>query len=237
LYANTTTLPGMLQALFGYDATKSGLVLSPAGIFAVMMLFVVGALLTRGMDARYLIAAGLVTIAAGNFWMSRMNLEISPWQVVWPRVVMIIGLSMVFAPLNVAAFLYMPKELRPAAVGLMALLRNEGGSVGTSVGKIIVDRREQFHTLRVNEALDPLNSTVQQFAAQGQEFFTQHFGDPAGAQQMTLQTLKNVRDQQALSLAYFDVFWALASASAALVVLVFFMRRSVAEKGAHIAAE
>ena len=32
LYANTTSLPGLLQSLFGYDATTSGLVLSPAGI-------------------------------------------------------------------------------------------------------------------------------------------------------------------------------------------------------------
>ena len=36
LYANTTTLPGLLQTLFGYDATTSGLVLSPAGVFAVV---------------------------------------------------------------------------------------------------------------------------------------------------------------------------------------------------------
>ncbi len=62
LYANTTTLPAMLQTLFGYDATTSGLVLSPAGLFAVMMLFIVGALLSRGMDARYAIASG----TAGN---------------------------------------------------------------------------------------------------------------------------------------------------------------------------
>jgi DHA2 family multidrug resistance protein len=237
LYANTTTLPAMLQSLFGYDATKSGLVLSPAGIFAVLMLFIVSRLLTRGMDARYLMAMGLVTIAAGNYWMSRMNLEISPWQVVWPRVVMIVGLSLVFAPLNVAAFLYMPKELRAAAVGLLALLRNEGGSVGTSVGKIILDRREQFHTLRMNESLDPLNANLQHFATQGQAFFTQQFGDPAAARQMTLEALKTARDQQALSLAYFDVFWSLAWAAALLVILVLFMRRSVAEKGAHIAAE
>ena len=33
LYANTTTLPALLQSLFGYDATTSGLVLSPAGRF------------------------------------------------------------------------------------------------------------------------------------------------------------------------------------------------------------
>ena len=31
LYANTTTLPALLQSPFGYDATTSGLVLSPSG--------------------------------------------------------------------------------------------------------------------------------------------------------------------------------------------------------------
>src|SRR5579862_5466840 len=82
LYANTTTLPGMLQSLFGYDATTSGLVLSPAGVFSIICLFVVGAALGRGMDGRFLIAMGLVVIAIGNFWMSRLNLGVGPWQVV-----------------------------------------------------------------------------------------------------------------------------------------------------------
>ena len=120
LYANTTTLPALLQSLFGYDATTSGLVLSPAGIFAVMMLLVVGTLMSRGVDARYFMAMGLITMGIGNYWTSQLTLEISPWQVVWPRVVVIAGLSMIFAPLNVAAFLYIPKELRAAAVGLLA---------------------------------------------------------------------------------------------------------------------
>src|SRR5262249_28352353 len=102
LYANTVTLPELLQSLYGYDATTSGLVLSPAGLFAVAMLVVVGALLTRGVDARYLIATGLVVLATGNLWLSRLNLDVSPWQVVWPRVVVILGLSLCFAPINVA---------------------------------------------------------------------------------------------------------------------------------------
>jgi DHA2 family multidrug resistance protein len=237
LYANTTTLPGMLQSLFGYDATTSGLVLSPAGVFAVIMLFMIGALMGRGVDARYLMMAGLFTMAVGNFWMSRMNLDISPWQVVWPRVVFISGLSMLFAPLNVAAFMHIPKELRGAAVGLLALLRNEGGSVGTSVGKIILDRREQFHTLRLNESLDTLNPALTPYLKDGHAFFMQQNGDSVASQQLTLRSLESLRDQQALSLAYFDVFWFLAVLSAVLVFLVFLMRRSVAEKGAHIAAE
>ena len=50
------SLPALLQSLFGYDATTSGLVLSPAGIFAIIMLAIVGRLLGRGVDARYLMA-------------------------------------------------------------------------------------------------------------------------------------------------------------------------------------
>src|SRR4029450_7384873 len=166
VYANTTTLPGLLQSLFGYDATMSGLVLSPAGVFAIVVLFVVGLLLTWGVGGRYLMAAGLLTLALGNYWMSLGNLGIGPWDVAWRRVVVIAGLSMVFSPLNVAAFLHIPKELRGAAGGGLALLRNEGGSVGTSVAQTILDRREQFHVLRLNERLDTVNPAVNQFLAQ-----------------------------------------------------------------------
>jgi len=49
--------------------------------------------------------------------------------------------------------------------------------------------------------------------------------------------ISHVRRQQALSLSYFDVFWVSAVVAAALVLLVPLMRRAVAEKGAHLAAE
>jgi DHA2 family multidrug resistance protein len=237
LYANTTALPGLLQSLFGYDATTSGLVLSPAGVGAVIMLFVVGLLLGRGTDARYLIAAGLLTMGAGAFWMSRFTLEINPWQVVWPRVVFIVGLSMIFAPLNVAAFFRIPPQLRGAAVGLLALLRNEGGSVGTSVAKTIHDRREQFHSLRLGENLDPFNPAVNDFLAQTQSGLFRVTGDPVAAQQMALQALADLRLQQSSALAYFDSFVVFAAVSVLLVGVVCLMQRSVAAKGAHVAAE
>jgi DHA2 family multidrug resistance protein len=237
LYANTISLPALLQSLFGYDATTSGLVLSPAGLFAIIMLVIVGSLLSRGFDARYIMASGLATMALGNYWMAHLNLDIGPWQVVWPRVVLIAGLSMLFAPLNVAAFIYIPKEVRGAAVGLLALLRNEGGSVGTSVAQIIQERREQFHTLRLNESLDPLNPPVNTLLARSQAYFLQHNGDAVLSRQMALGVLDQSRDQQASSLAYFDVFTFSAAVGLLLMFSVLLMRRSVAEKGSHIGGE
>src|SRR5258706_8345291 len=237
LYAASTSLPALLQSLFGYDALSAGLVMSPAGFFAVLVMPFVGLTLGRGTAARWLIAAGLLIMAAGNYWMSQMNLDISPGQVGWPRVILAIGLSMCFAPVNVAAYLYTPPLLRGAAVGLLSLLRNEGGSVGTSMAQTIQERRGQFHILRLGESLDSFNAAVVSFLDQARGVFLQQTGDPSAAQQLAWQALENLRQQQASSLAYFDVFLLLAVVTLALLPLVLLMKRSVAEKGAHIGHE
>jgi DHA2 family multidrug resistance protein len=237
LYGASTSLPGLLQSLFGYDAYVSGLVQSPSGLGAVLVMLIVGALIGRGVDARWLIASGLLVMAAGCYWMALMNLQISPFQVIWPRIVMIAGLSMIFAPLNVAAFEYTPQYLRGAAIGLLSLLRNEGGSVGTSMAQTMQQRREQFHLSRLDDYLGQLNPHVSAFLQKGQAFFMQQRGDPARSRQTALQALADLRQQQAASLAYFDVFWLCAALGIALVVLVLLMKRSVAEKGAHVGAE
>jgi MFS transporter, DHA2 family, multidrug resistance protein len=235
LYASSTSLPGLLQSLFGYDALNAGLVLSPAGVFAVLAMPIVGRLLGRGMDARWMMALGLLTMAAGNYWMSQMNLDISPGQVVWPRVVLVVGLSICFAPANVAAYLYTPLALRGAAVGLLSLLRNEGGSVGTSLAQTVAERRLQFHSLRLGEYLDPFNAAAHSFLAQARALF--QTSDPALSQQQAWQALAMLRQQQASALAYFDIFWLLALVMVVLVPMVLLMKRSVAEKGARIGGE
>jgi len=117
------------------------------------------------------------------------------------------------------------------------LLRTEGGSVGTSIAQTLEERREQFHLTRLNDWLGTLNPHVQGFLERIRSFFLQRNGDPSRSQQMGLQSLDELRQQQAASLAYFDVFWLCAVLSVALVVLVMFMKRSVAEKGEHIGAE
>ena len=49
--------------------------------------------------------------------------------------------------------------------------------------------------------------------------------------------LENMRQQQASSLAYLDCFWMFAVLTFALVFVALFMKRSVAEKGAHHVVE
>jgi DHA2 family multidrug resistance protein len=163
--------------------------------------------------------------------MSQLNLDISPSQAVWPRVVVVAGLAICFAPANVAAYLYTPMALRGAAVGLLSLLRNEGGSVGVSLAQTFQERRDQFHVLRLGEYLDRFNAAAKAFLTQVQSLFLQQTADPVALQQLAWQRLENLRQQQASALAYFDIFWMIAVLTFAVAFLVLLMRRSVAEKG------
>jgi len=237
LFAATKSLLGLLQTLFGYDALSTGLVMSPSGIFAVIAMPIVGRLIGMKMDARWLIGAGLLIMTAGDYWMSQLNLDISPGQAVWPRVVLVAGLAICFAPANVAAYLYIPVELRGAAVGLLSLLRNEGGSVGVSLAQTCQERRDQFHTLRLGEYLDPFNAAANSFLTQAHDFFFQQTGDPTASQQLAWQQLATLLQQQSSSLAYFDCFWMSAVLTLAVAFLVLLMKRSVAEKGSQAAPD
>ena len=122
-------------------------------------------------------------------------------------------------------------------VGLLSLLRNEGGSVGTSLAQTFQERRDQFHTLRLGESLDPFNPAVASFLDQARAAFLQQTGDPVAAQQLAWQALENLRQQQASSLAYFDTFWMMAVLTFAAAFSVLLMKRSVAEKGGHASLE
>ena len=63
-----------------------------------------------------------------------------------------------------------------------------------------------------------------------------HTGDPVASKRMAVRAAEHLGQQQALSLAYFDVFWVSATVAVFLVGLVLLMRRSVAER-VHVAAE
>ena len=76
---------------------------------------------------------------------------------------------------------------------------------------------------------DSFNPEVTSFLRQSRTVIYQQTGDWAGSQQLALQMLADLRQQQSVTFAFFDVFWVAAFASLALVFLVFLMKPSGAE--------
>jgi hypothetical protein len=85
--------------------------------------------------------------------------------------------------------------------GLLSFLRNEGGSIGTSLAETMQERRDQFQSRRLGELLDPFNAAVRSSLDQASGPFLQQTGDPVAAQQLALQALATLRQQRASALA------------------------------------
>ncbi|HJU82724.1 MAG TPA: DHA2 family efflux MFS transporter permease subunit, partial [Holophagaceae bacterium] len=69
LYGSTFLIPLFLQTMLGFDATTSGLALSPGGIVILVTMPFVG-MLVRKVDPRWLMGYGLFTTGLGLFMMS-----------------------------------------------------------------------------------------------------------------------------------------------------------------------
>src|SRR6185437_6479762 len=144
LYGTTVLLPILLQTLMGYTAMESGLVLLPGGLLLLMIMPMVGVLLGR-FEPRWLVIFGLVITALGLLQLSHFSLGVAEKTPVIDWIVSRAGTAVLFVPINVMAFYFVPKEKTNNATGLINLARTTGGSMGSSFVTTMLDRRAQFH--------------------------------------------------------------------------------------------
>ena len=232
LYGANVDTPQMLQELFGYDAFRAGLVLSPSAFFTMAMMPVVGFLLGHKVDARFIIPFGLICLAGASYWQAHLDLYTSPFMFIAPRCVQMAGVGMLFVPLNNAAYLYLPKDQINKATGIFNMLRNEGGSLGIAIVTVLSDRRSQFHHLRLAEQVTPMNPAVGQWTDYYVRTDMLREGvTRAVAESQAMGQLSQMVREQARVMAYLDAFWVFAIMALAGLPLLLLMKKSVARGG------
>jgi MFS transporter, DHA2 family, multidrug resistance protein len=110
LFGSILLSPVFLQELMGYDAWKAGLVQAPRGLGSMFSMMMVGQLARARVDTRKCIGAGFILVAIALWTMSGWNLQVSMWAVMWPNVVMGLGLGMIFPTASAAALSCVARE-------------------------------------------------------------------------------------------------------------------------------
>lgn len=157
LYSSTTLLPMMMQANFGYDATLSGLVLSPAGLVVLFLMPLVGKLVTV-VQARYLVSIGMLLNAAGMLATGFITPQTDYNTFVLVRILQTLGLPFLFIPASTLAFSKITPENSSNASAIISLMRNLGGSIGISLvtNKLIHSQQvQQSYLVQHLTAADP----------------------------------------------------------------------------------
>lgn len=152
LTASTALLPQIVQTRFGYDATTSGMVLSPSGIVNFIAMSFAGKSVNK-FQARYLISFGMLATAIGMWYSSWITLQTDYYSFALMRILQLSGVPILFIAVTALAFSKIPPEKSSNASAIISLVRNLGGSIGISIVTTIVDRQQQIQQMNLVQHL------------------------------------------------------------------------------------
>ena len=224
LFGSIVLLPMYLQSLMGYTSTLAGLVLAPGGVATLMVMPLVGLLITR-INSKGIVIAGLVVTAYSTYLMSAFNRMADFNTVVWPRIIMGIGVGLIIIPLTTLTLSRLKKEQLGNATSIFNLVRNIGGSFGVAISTTILTRRAQFHQARLIDHLTPFDMTYNIGSSRASEALLQRGMEPAVSSQGGLAAIYDQVIREASMMSFNDVFYLLSVMLVLTVPLVFFMRR------------
>ncbi|MGN6156300.1 MAG: DHA2 family efflux MFS transporter permease subunit [Sphingomicrobium sp.] len=216
LLAGLALLPPLLQNLYGYSVLQSGFLTAPRGVGTLMSMLIAGRL-TSKMDARILVAIGVVLMGISLWMMTGFAIDQPSRPIIVSGVVQGLGLGLIFVPLQTLAFATLPARERTTGAALLNLARNVGGSVGISIVSFQLVRMTQVaHADMAAHITDSMIPTL----------------DPNvlatfGNQATSIAAFLNAEiTRQALFIAYLDDFKLMMWVSFFVLPLLLLMRNS-----------
>ncbi|HEY3914083.1 MAG TPA: DHA2 family efflux MFS transporter permease subunit [Verrucomicrobiae bacterium] len=222
-FSPLTLLPLFLQNVLGYTAVQSGLAQSPRGVGALLALPTVG-FLTRKIDSRKLMIAGILLCAAASLMMSNIDLQVAQSSFALANLVQGTGLALAFVPLATTTMGLLRNDQMGNATGIFNLMRNLGGGLGISLVTTMIARGAQSHQATLVTHLTPYDSTFQS-TLQGMQAALGPQVGAAQAQSMAAGSIYSSLLQQSTLLAYVDDFRWLALLSFIAIPVVLFLKR------------
>ncbi len=225
LFGTTQLIPQLLQGVYQYSSTLSGLALMPGGLAMLMLMPVVGVLAVH-VPVKYLIGGGMASVGLSMLYMTSLSGEADFAFYAWARVLQTVGLPFVFIPITSASYTGLPPEKTGEASSLINVARNLGGSIGISAATTIIARSSQVHQNYLVDHLVPSSSAYQQTIADTTAALTAQGVPAALAPTAAIQYIGQVVQQQATLLAYIDVFKSFAVVALLMAPVALILLRS-----------
>jgi DHA2 family multidrug resistance protein len=212
----------------GYNATLAGLVLGPGGIATLIAMPIAGRLVTK-VNPKALLAFGIIVSAYSTHLMSQFSLQADFNTVIWPRIVLGVGMGFLFIPLTTMTMSSVKKEDMGNASAIYNLLRNLGGSFGVAFVTTIIARGAQTHQNSLVAHLTPFDRGYQMAVSQAGQALRHSGMNPVAAGSAGPETIYGQLLRQASMLSFNQAFYLLSIFMILILPLVFFMKKAKAD--------
>ena len=154
-YTPIALFPTLLQDLRGYPDATAGLLLSARGLgnFASFLIVVQ---FTK-IHAKLALTTGIFLQVWAGWAMSRLNINMTEFDVMWTNFVQGFGFGLAYTPMTVLAFATLPSRLVVSGAALFNLMRNFGSSLFISISILILLRTTAANYSSLNEVVTPMN--------------------------------------------------------------------------------
>jgi len=224
LFGSIVLLPIYLQTLMGYTSFLAGLVLGPGGIATMIAMAIAGKLITK-INPKAILAFGIAVAAYAVHLMAQFNLLADFNTIIWPRIVMGVGMGFLFIPLTTLTLSGIRKEEMGNATAIFNLLRNLGGSFGVAIVTTMLARRAQFHQVHLVEHLTPFDRNFQLAVPQISQVLRDRGFISSPPDQGSLGFIYGELIKQASMLSFNDVFHLLSVMMMLILPLVLLMKK------------
>ena len=215
LYGTMVMLPIMLEDLLNYPVLTTGINMAPRGVSSMIAMLFVGKMM-RKIDARLIIAMGIVISCLGTAIDLSYSLNISSGWISWPMFLQGFGMGMIFTPLSVIAFSTLTTTFRTEAAGMYSLLRTIGSSIGISIVSTLYSRQSQTAWNQIGSSIQPYNPALETYLDNHQLTLD----NPVAA-----QVLGQELAQQAGMVAMLDVFTFICWSFAIMLVMLILLKK------------
>ncbi len=159
-FGSVVIFPLWLQTVMGYTAAQAGMATAPIGVFTLLLSPIIGRNIGK-LDLRILATFSFAVMGSVSVWNSMMNLDVTFWNVVSPRLVQGIGMACFFLPVQALMLSNITPDNMAAASGLSNFLRTLGAAIGTAISVTSWDYLSSMNRAALMEnvtAYNPANS-------------------------------------------------------------------------------
>jgi DHA2 family multidrug resistance protein len=223
LYSSTDLIHVYLGRVRGYDSIQIGTTVFVTGI-AQIASTIIAARLSQRADPRIVVTFGLSLFAASLYWTSHLTPEWGFANLLGPQALRGFAIMLCIVPsVGLALSGFAMAELRYAS-GLFNLMRNLGGAIGIAVVNTWLGDNARLHGERFGESLGAASQTATSFVGGLAQQIGGLTPDSDHALLIAKGELARFVGQNALTLAFNDVFRLMSVLFLAALVLVPFCR-------------
>jgi len=222
LYGLVLLFPLFLARVRGYDSLQIGETMFVTGGFMMVTAPIAGAL-GQKLDPRLMMFAGLGLFALSCVELLPITKDWSYTELFVPQAMRGVGMMIAMIPVNILALGTLPPERVKNASGLFNLMRNLGGAVGLAILVTELNNRTDLHFERLRETVTWSRDTVTERLANMTHGMTASLG--SNADMAALRQLAGLVRQQAMTMAFSDIFLIIATIFAGALFLIPLARR------------